>query len=89
MSVTPIHQRKGIGSRLINAGLKLLEAGGANGCVLLGESDFSSRFGFVARQGLSLADFQRNIFWRDRSRPTAKKAKFSITTLSQHSLVLF
>ncbi len=62
MSVTPIHQRKGIGSRLINAGLKLLEAGGANGCVLLGESDFSSRFGFVARQGLSLDGFPTEYF---------------------------
>ena len=60
--VAPIHQRKGIGSRLVNAGLNLLEAGGANGCVLLGEADFYSRFGFVVRQGLSLDGFPAEYF---------------------------
>ena len=62
LSVAPIQQRKGIGSRLVNAGLKLLEAGGANGCVLLGEADFYSRFGFVVRQGLSLDGFPAEYF---------------------------
>ena len=62
LSVAPIQQRKGVGSRLVHAGLRFLEAGGANGCVLLGEPDFYSRFGFAAREGLSLDGFPAEYF---------------------------
>jgi len=62
LSVAPIHQRKGAGIRLVQAGLKLLEAGGANGCVVLGEADFYSRFGFVVRAAVSLHGFPAEYF---------------------------
>jgi putative acetyltransferase len=61
LSVTPIHQRKGVGSRLVNTGPKLPEARSANGCVLLGEPNFYSRFGFVVKVSVS-PDSLRNIF---------------------------
>jgi putative acetyltransferase len=47
VSVRPDLQRGGIGSKLIRTGLSRLEAMGAEGCVLLGEPDYYSRFGFV------------------------------------------
>ena len=50
VAVDPDWQRgqKGhnIGSALIHAGLSRLKALGANGCVLIGNPDYYSRFGF-------------------------------------------
>ena len=75
LSVAPIHQRKGIGSRLVDAGLKLLEASGANGCVLVGEADFYSRFGFVVHQGLSLDGFPAEYFLARPFLPDCQEGK--------------
>ena len=46
VSVLPIRQRRGAGKSLIDAGLERLRQSGANGCVLLGEPEYYSRFGF-------------------------------------------
>lgn len=46
VSVEPLQQGKGIGSLLINSGLEGLRNIGANGCVLLGDPKYYSRFGF-------------------------------------------
>lgn len=46
VSVTPEWQRRGIGTRLIEAGLALLRENGATGCALVGNPDFYFRFGF-------------------------------------------
>lgn len=54
LAVLSAHQKQGIGSRLVNAGLALLDASGAKGCVVLGEPVYYFRFGFVAREGLTL-----------------------------------
>jgi len=42
----PSLQRQGIGSALINEGLKRLRAQGAKGCILVGHPDYYPRFGF-------------------------------------------
>lgn len=46
VSVNPDLHGKGIGSRLVHAGLNLLEANGARGCVVLGDPHLYMRFGF-------------------------------------------
>jgi len=46
VSVTPNHQRSGIGSALINTGLEMIEKQGALGCILTGNPDYYQRFGF-------------------------------------------
>jgi len=52
--IEPKYQKKGIGSKLIQEGLKLLQAINAKGCVLLGEPSYYQRFGFKAYQQLVL-----------------------------------
>jgi len=54
VSVAPAFQRCGIGQELIEAGLARLRALGAAGCVVLGEPEFYSRFGFAADPQLTL-----------------------------------
>ena len=46
ISVLPEYQRCGVGSRLMREALGVLREKGAAGCVLLGEPEFYSRFGF-------------------------------------------
>ncbi len=48
VAVSPGRQRRGIGDRLIRAGLGQLQAMGAAGCVVLGEPAYYGRFGFVS-----------------------------------------
>jgi len=54
ISVVPHHQRRGIGSQLVGATLRRLRARGASGCVVLGEPEYYSRFGFQANPNLVL-----------------------------------
>ncbi|WP_271407760.1 GNAT family N-acetyltransferase [Pseudomonas sp. Q1-7] len=54
ISVAPARQGSGIGSRLMGAALAGLRELGAQGCVLLGDPGYYSRFGFVVRPGLTL-----------------------------------
>lgn len=46
LSVLPECQRRGIGRALLDEGLARLRALGAQGCVLVGDPGFYSRFGF-------------------------------------------
>lgn len=46
VSVLPQHQHRGVGSQLMREALWLLRGRGASGCVVLGEPEFYSRFGF-------------------------------------------
>ncbi len=54
ISIDPEFQGKGIGSQLVNEGVKLLKEMNAKGCVLLGEPDYYGRFGFKANAQLIL-----------------------------------
>ena len=54
VSIDPKFQNKGIGSKLINEGIKLLKEMNAKGCVLLGEPDYYRHFGFKAYSQLIL-----------------------------------
>lgn len=46
VAVAPEFQRQGIGSLLIRTGLNQLEIDGATGCILTGNPNYYSRFGF-------------------------------------------
>ena len=46
VAVLPVHQRTGIGSRLIRTGLEAVLDLGASGCILTGDPAYYSRFGF-------------------------------------------
>ncbi len=48
VSVMPSLQRRGIGSNLINEGLRLIEGMNADGCALIGDPKYYRRFGFVS-----------------------------------------
>ncbi len=50
----PEYQRQGIGTALINEGLDRLRQKGASGCILIGDPNYYSRFGFVSDGRLSL-----------------------------------
>ena len=47
MAVTPEHQRKGIGTKLVRAGLKECEMLGIGAVAVLGHPEFYPRFGFI------------------------------------------
>jgi len=48
IAVDPAHQRHGVGSALVRAALAELPELGARGCVVLGDPDYYTRFGFAA-----------------------------------------
>ncbi|WP_169546277.1 GNAT family N-acetyltransferase [Sneathiella aquimaris] len=62
VSVDPDYQNIGIGSGLIKNGLRRIEDSKANGCVLLGEPGFYSRFGFTTSIKLTLPDVPADYF---------------------------
>ncbi len=62
ISVAPDHQRRGVGSGLMREALRILRAQGAAGCVLLGEPEYYSRFGFQVDPDLVLADVPPGYF---------------------------
>lgn len=47
MAVIPSHQRQGIGSLLIRAGLEEVRRAGFSAVIVLGHADYYPRFGFV------------------------------------------
>jgi putative acetyltransferase len=55
VSVLPEFQRKGCGKALINEGLALMKASGAQGCLLVGDPNYYQRFGFRNLPELSIA----------------------------------
>nr|NMF99745.1 GNAT family N-acetyltransferase [Aromatoleum toluolicum] len=54
ISVEPERQGRGIGRALMERGLAELRRIGANGCVLVGDSAFYTRFGFASNPALVL-----------------------------------
>lgn len=69
VSVFPPMQRKGIGTTLINAGLRKMQAIGACGIALIGNPDYYSRFGFTSNNQLSYGEtplaFVQYLTWKD------------------------
>ncbi len=64
ISVQPALQRKGIGSALINEGLRILRELGADGCALIGDPDYYSRFGFISDGNVQYESLQsRYVQW--------------------------
>jgi putative acetyltransferase len=53
LAVEPAFQRRGVGRRLVEAGLQSLRTQGAQGCVLLGDHRYYGRFGFSPAPGLA------------------------------------
>lgn len=62
ISVMPDYQRVGIGSQLMRQALATLRELGVSGCVVLGEPEYYSRFGFKAEPSLVLPDVPPEYF---------------------------
>jgi putative acetyltransferase len=62
VSVEPEWQRRGVGRALIERGLAELRKLGANGCVLVGEPAFYTRFGFANNPALVLEGVPQEFF---------------------------
>jgi len=62
ISVVPERQRQGIGGRLMVQALAALRRMEACGCVVVGDPDFSSRFGFKTEAALVLPNVRREHF---------------------------
>lgn len=62
VAVLPEAQGEGIGSMLIEELLLRLKLRGASGCVVLGDPEYYGRFGFIADEVLSFADFDPVLF---------------------------
>ncbi|MDR1163658.1 MAG: N-acetyltransferase [Candidatus Accumulibacter sp.] len=62
VSVLPKFQGKGIGRALIEQGLAKLKALGGKGCVLVGDPEFYSRFGFSNTSALTLDGVPPEVF---------------------------
>ena len=52
ISVSPAYQKQGVGSSLVNEGLRLLKDADAEGCVVVGDPNYYERFGFKSPDGL-------------------------------------
>ncbi|MGY3496593.1 MULTISPECIES: GNAT family N-acetyltransferase [unclassified Bradyrhizobium] len=84
-SVAPDLQRQGTGGALIRAGLARLAAMNADGCVLLGDPAYYSRFGFVSDPALTYGGepspyFQRLVLKGDPPKGDVKyHAAFDVT----------
>lgn len=62
IAVLPGFQGQGIGSMLVDEALSGLKARGTAGCVVLGDPDFYSRFGFEPDRRLEFANFDPEFF---------------------------
>lgn len=62
VSVTPTLQRSGIGTAMIEEGLRLLGDRGAPGAVVLGDPNYYRRFGFTNDHNLRYADVPAEYF---------------------------
>ncbi|MGB3028063.1 GNAT family N-acetyltransferase [Paradevosia shaoguanensis] len=77
ISVRPDLQGKGIGSALINEGVRQLRRLGVPGCVLLGDSKYYQRFGFESDPVIRYQGVPPEYFMRislDGSQPTGDVA---------------
>jgi putative acetyltransferase len=62
ISVAPDFQRMGIGTLLMRTALQTLREQGAQGCVVLGDPSYYSRFGFMPEPTLVLTDVPPEYF---------------------------
>jgi len=62
VSVEPRLQRRGVGSQLIEAGLKALRKQDAKGCVLVGDHRYYRRFGFVVAPAFAPPEYPSQHF---------------------------
>lgn len=71
VSVLPAHQGQGVGQALVRAALAAAHAGGAGGCVVLGDPGYYARFGFAVQPGLTLAgvppDYFQALRWKGQA----------------------
>jgi len=77
VSVVPERQGQGIGSKLILSGLKLLESDGAAGCILTGNPNYYSRFGFLAAPNLCPAGEPAASFMMKNFKPVSVEGSFA------------
>ncbi|MGY3884362.1 GNAT family N-acetyltransferase [Aeromonas aquatica] len=77
IAVSPALHGKGVGSRLMAAGLAALEANGAAGCVVLGDPGFYGRFGFLADERLVLPGIPPEYFMARRFRDEQARGEVS------------
>ena len=54
MAVRPEHQRKGLGSRLVETGIDTCREFGAHAVIVLGHPDYYPRFGFVPASSMGI-----------------------------------
>lgn len=65
VSVRPDLQRSGVGSALINEGLRIIKNMCANGCALIGDPNYYFRFGFVSDGSVRYGDLPaRYVQWK-------------------------
>lgn len=64
ISVIPLQRRVGIGAALVRKGLARLQLLGARGCVVLGDPQYYTRFGFEHDPELTLSGFPSEYFQR-------------------------
>jgi putative acetyltransferase len=72
VAVCPDHQRKGIGSRLIQRGLELIRERGEEIVIVAGHPEYYPRFGFSAEKAAPLqSPFPSEAFMAMELRPGA------------------
>jgi putative acetyltransferase len=83
VAVLPHRQRRGIGSALIEAGLREAQAHGAELVFLVGEPDYYRRFGFAAATAAPFESpyagpyFQAKVLGNDFTRPASGRADYA------------
>lgn len=63
VSVSPDHQRKGIGKALVQEGLSRLKNLNAAGCCVVGHPDYYKKFGFEIPRGLAIDGVPPEVFF--------------------------
>ena len=64
LAVRPDYQRQGVGSALVEAGIREIKALGAAGCVVLGDPAYYRRFGFRVASTLRFPEAPPEYFQR-------------------------
>lgn len=62
LAVLPGYQNKGMGTALMQEGIRKLQSLGYEGCVLVGDPVFYSRFGFMPHQDMILENIPAEYF---------------------------
>lgn len=76
VSVVPAYQRLGIGSALINEAMLQIEMLGARGCILTGDPNYYTRFGFEPAPALAPANQPPQYFMIKIIRPGVPQCPF-------------